>query len=629
MTIRYKFGLPFILLLAFSFLVFGLLTEDTDSTLTQDEEWELPPRMDGPGADRRASMERGRAREVLGTTGLRLSAQVVDRITSEPVIRFDLMLKGRDRSGRPFETLRETINNEEGRFSLPLEGAGIFSLSVKAAGYVREYIKDLRVPSGKALTVLRIALDPVRSLAGRVVDRSTGLPIEGALVVAEALGRASSYGYEEGIITGEGGRFRLTGLRKTRYRITACHEDYEEGSVEAEPPDTDVLVPLVKTLEFRVYGMVLDDEGRPAAGIRITLKSQSVAFDQYALTDEEGRYATPNMPPGWVRVIAERSGSTGDRPVEFTQESRYVHLVDRNVEADFGPGSEHAAWQGIFHDWDGKPVSRGRLWVYLESPLNESGMQSIDRKAVCDEQGRFKVVKLIPGVYRVYLTFPERYGPVRSEEDGRRYIRLLEPEYKDYDWGTLSIERPGIVKKDIRVSGAELAGVVVCEGDDRDVRGAHPKVMALGRAPPWKTYIIHANYEGRFHLRGLAPGLYGLSVGNAICAQGYHDDVRVEAGQVIEDLRLVLPEAGSLEVHLNVSEKVEPRIFTVKLENVNEDRSYHLGSFIYPERGWWWKEYEVKRGSWQLVIEGEGVGRIERPFEMRAPWEVGLDIQMK
>ena len=235
MAARWKIGIALTFLLGLSLGGLGLFLDDPEPSPLNEQD--LEP---SPGAERSTAEHPGPAapeqvREVLGSTGMRLAAQVVDRLTEEAVRSFDLLLKGRDRLGRPFRTRRETIENLEGRFSLPLGGGGTYTLSIKASGYVREHILDLRIPPGKRLTSLCITLDPVHSLSGRVVDQATGLPIKGALVVAEALTRSSSYGYEEGATTDEEGRFRFVGLRRSIYRVTACHEDYEEGSIEAEP----------------------------------------------------------------------------------------------------------------------------------------------------------------------------------------------------------------------------------------------------------------------------------------------------------------------------------------------------------------------------------------------------------
>jgi hypothetical protein len=66
----------------------------------------------------------------------------------------------------------------------------------------------------------------------------------------------------------------------------------------------------------------------------------------------------------------------------------------------------------------------------------------------------------------------------------------------------------------------------------------------------------------------------------------------------------------------------------VKLKNVKEGKTFVMGT--YPAAGrYWYKEYEIKYGSWILILEGEGLGPIERPFVLSEPGEVALDIRIK
>src|SRR6187455_451284 len=89
-------------------------------------------------------------------------------------------------------------------------------------------------------------------------------------------------------------------------------------------------IPIAPQAGGTVSGVLKNAEGRPAAHVRVSARTQqeslaSVALASLAETDEDGRYVIENIPPGQYYIVA---GSI-DRPTYYpgTQEMAAAKLI--------------------------------------------------------------------------------------------------------------------------------------------------------------------------------------------------------------------------------------------------------------------------------------------------------------
>ena len=57
-----------------------------------------------------------------------------------------------------------------------------------------------------------------------------------------------------------------------------------------------------------IVGTILDEEGTPLPGVTVTLSSPDIMGEKTAITDADGRYRFPALPPGVYQVKAELPG---------------------------------------------------------------------------------------------------------------------------------------------------------------------------------------------------------------------------------------------------------------------------------------------------------------------------------
>lgn len=545
-------------------------------------------------------------KETLKTTESYLAGIVIDKVTEEPLDTFHLRIKRKEGEWRSSEIARDDVSDSEGRFAYPLEEGGRFVLFVKAPGYVSTKVDDIYVPPFESPTDLVIALEPVRSISGRVVDGSTGLPVEGAFVVAGRLGYQEAAGFDGSADTDEAGWFTLEGLRDETYRVTACHTDYEEGFVEAGPGGGEILIRL-KNAYFHIVGTAFDDDGRPRPDVDIVIWCPDLPEGQpnmfKAKTDENGYYSSPPLSPGPAEVTARvfpwRKGSS-----PFTDEFKRVVIVDRDVELNFGLSEGYAVWRGTLYDWDGIPVPHAYICLRLNWAKDSLDPPPVILDAQCDRDGRFAVKKLVPGRYQLSVEFPK---------DHEAYAC-----FGNYECDPVSFDAPRVFQKDIRLPGGEIRGVVLPpHGSDPQGMDDYFVGRVIATHSSGRFFSVYFYENGRFSLKGLPPGDYTLSAKKVDHATAHGGRVRLERNQVVEDVRIVLPATGRAKIIISgLNPSTPPLRFDFRRLDGGASRPGFSSNFYSGSK--WYYCYHLEKGSWILTLDHEELGRLERHFEVYA-----------
>ena len=201
--------------------------------------------------------------------------------------------------------LAATTTDASGSFRVEGVQPGPLLIRVRASGFARAAATVQR----QAADALVIRLARGRGAVGRVIDRVTGAPVAGARIIAP----------QTEITSDDEGRFEIDGLPCVSDRLVV--EVQKRGFVPQQiviPDGTDPLELTAKLDIGRAVGVrVVDDEGRPVAGVRVRARLLGVVAysgieraDLSATTNADGIAAVTGLPAG-IPVCVEAGTLVG------------------------------------------------------------------------------------------------------------------------------------------------------------------------------------------------------------------------------------------------------------------------------------------------------------------------------
>ena len=258
------------------------------------------------------------------SSGYPLCGRVIDRVTGKPIEGAVILL-----ADNPWQ---HTRTDRDGRFEMrgmPHRGSG--SIFVRAEGYRDAHEQVHNATKGTLVKNFALAPQPSASLEGSVIDPN-GRGIAGARVSA---------GGREAAMTGEDGRFRVTGVRSARgsARIQVEAEGFAKWVVRVEDVrvggETGELLIRLEKRGGTVWGRVADDAGQPVQEAKVFLKKPG-SRTYSTSTDEKGHFEIQNMVAGTYRIDAVTKGALE------TECSRFQRVTQAGVRVEEG-GRTHVA----------------------------------------------------------------------------------------------------------------------------------------------------------------------------------------------------------------------------------------------------------------------------------------------
>lgn len=572
----------------------------------------------GASPARNVAAEETSARVAIDPSGIILSGRIVDGATGEPVRSFDFLLREYSQKVGDPDLYHEIVHDPSGCFSFPLKEAGDYNLTIRSADYMAKRIRRLNVPEPRGMADLQIPLEKGESLSGRVVDDLSGDPIKGALVIPERdsgkrpllrtreredrslaimlvqLGKALE-GFPNGVTDDDGG-FSLEGLPAEPQSVTALHPDHVAASIDIKPPEQKAVEIRLKK-GFHVFGTARDDSGRPVPGILIEVRTDAVAHNQPALTDSAGRYRTAPIASGAISVIARQQPWPDQKSPDFTREIRNVEIVDSDLRIDFGPSPEHVTLKGRVLNYDGQPLARTTLRFSSDKGYPWKGSHvALSRSASSDGEGLYEVKKLLTGRYCVTLQLPG------CEE----YVGL----------NRVTLKTSGIVERDLRIDGNVLGGWVIDGGTGRPIGDAKGWVNATFHEGNKESHFsAHIDEQSRFCFLGIPAGIYTLEVQGTSNADSRIFDVEVKEGDVIEDFKIVLSPAGFVHIR---SPNLKKWNSDIDFSFIKDGGARSAGTLRFSDDGTHDNSYRLAVGDYTMTLEFEGLGLIEKKFQIVA-----------
>ena len=408
----------------------------------------------------------------------------------------------------------------DGAFRFEAGGAAANEVVVEAAGFA---VQRVDAPKGGALRAA-IALVPGASVSGTVKKRD-GKPAS-AVVRFEGAGGPSRW-----VETGADGSFRLADLpsRTGRVVVDAGEEGWAEASAVTPGPAAPALALTLSppaTLEGKTFNV---ETLRPVARVKLTAKSPGAT--RVERSGPDGRFRIRGLRPGEMEVKADEP-----RHVLWTREN--VKLARGETKVLDVPLTLGATLTGRVVDESGRPVADAKGTV----ARNGGGVA-----------GFFAAMR---GLKPSFRSRPDgSFTATRLEPGENQGLTVTHPEHEKSVLGGLALP-PGGTKAGVLVTlrrGAVLTGTVKdAEGNPiggaelavtqsfavRAGRGGARAVMNFGGGADLPRGKSGA--DGRFELKGLAPGDYTLRVKATGWATETIDPVKVVRDSAGEPLAVVL-----------------------------------------------------------------------------------------
>lgn len=377
---------------------------------------------------------------------------------------------------------------------------------------------------------LAATLQPARQVSGRVVDARTRQPVAGARVGSTWFGlscRATAR-------TGADGAFQLAlGPRDTA--LAAGAAGYQRAVLDLR--DSTQAGPFTLALEpaAALAVRVVDERGTPVAGAWVSAFPSGAGDRAAPLAAVSGLAGTVRLQAAagvLYEVTAARDG--------FAPGSTMARASPAPGEPAAVVLTRGASARGRLIGEDGEPVAGGEVALQQRPEDLDGRPEEPARRAAAGPDGRFELLHLPPGRYRLSARAPGRAPVAQVAVEVPAGVRQV-------DLGDLPL-----------AAGTALAGRVVDERD-RPLAGAKIQVVSVPAAAPPAV----SGADGGFRLADLAPGRADLSV--------------VREGYLQVTLRgVAVPAAEPLIVRLRPGRSLAGRVTGLRGEPVAHATVYRL-----------------------------------------------------
>ncbi len=427
--------------------------------------------------------------------GFDVSGQVVDD-TGQPVIGSSVYceIAGAVNLMDRRAVGTRAMSGAEGRFvihGLPPERCVIYA-------FHKDYNRASFEFRGGTTHEVLLRLQPAPAVAGRVVDGTTGAPLNDFIITVSAAREDQSLHTDPVSFHGSDGYFVFRYWQMqvgAELVVEAKAKGYAASTVRsvalASPPRGQTLISMF--VGTRVEGIVRDArEGTPLAGVAVSLSrwDRRSQPGETCVSDAEGHFALDNLAPGEHRLRLQREGYPEAITEPFTAATD-VPLVTITATMSHG-----ITLRGRVPDATGA----GSLTVRANCEVS-------DVQGKVREDGTFELQGLAPGRTLVSVADAQRRTRYRQIEVGDADIVDFE---LPLETGTGSVR--------LQIKGATSGNVRAELLDDASEEDRTPVL--------WMPFVGE-----QVLLRGLAPGRYRLSVDTRIYGEDGRAEVEVGAGE--------------------------------------------------------------------------------------------------
>jgi protocatechuate 3,4-dioxygenase beta subunit len=447
------------------------------------------------------------------------------------------------------------------------------------------------VPAGPQAAPSKTTVKPAAAVPffEGVVKGPDGRPIERALVVARVIG-ASRLDLPATARTDSTGGFRLALKRAGLYEVRVEAKGLAARTIEKVRSGAPLSITLAKGRSSE--GTVRDaSTGQPVAGARVEARESGIA---------------PVADDPMAGVIEAVSDAKGRYRLEGLRDALHVLSVaakgyGRAFKAGVAPGRTIS-----FQLLAGVSLS-GTVWGPQKKPVEGALVQAERempgpgrlRPEVSDAQGRFEVMGITPGPYRLVVRHKDHAPTVVSGI----YVEATADSRAD-----VVMDRP-----------VPLIGRLVGPEPEAKVVGSVTVTEIDGKRAPVSLFDVlraDTDAQGRFRLVALGPGDHVLEAAAAgyasrrvevsvrLGAQADAGDIALEVGLAIRGK--VKEKAGAAIADARIEAIPSSRVLPLRWTGPRDARSEADGSFTVAG---------LDPGPYRLRVLAPGFAEVERPAE--------------
>ncbi|MHC4945318.1 MAG: carboxypeptidase-like regulatory domain-containing protein, partial [Planctomycetota bacterium] len=536
---------------------------------------------------------------------------LLDQNTLQPVTAFDFKLLEQDDQSRWIVKDHRTVQDEEGKFSCYLDPEKPHKIEVRSSGHLPQF-KELIFPYKEdGAETLQILMDPGRSFKGRVLDASTGRPIEGAMVTAPIYNTYAETimdepalenlwrGFDESFshtTSDQEGYFNLQGLNHLTDLAVVIHDDYAQEVVTISDHG-GMTANIFLERGARIYGTAADDLGKPAQDIMVYVAGKNDPLIQPVFTGEDGSFVTPPLHPGPVFLVANTCSKVTDPGMQFAREFLRLELGDRNQQVHFGPSPDKVTWFGTMYESEGNTCAFGTIHLWAEEidpQLSYSDWMNCEVQ--CDEMGRFEIPKLPTGAYKVLV----KVSDLNLEQ-----------------WIDSSFHISGRIEKDIHLSLKAKRWFVMDSSSRKVIRGHGGTVLLMNPRTSTSIKSSRLKSDGSFSFDEVPAGIYDFKLylkGSFVSIPV--PGITIGHGKKIEENEIEIPPLGELEINVTGFQDIhdlelEISPFKNGLELSNPYPLDFSGTEEIKKQ-----IYTITCGNWLLCFNHESLGTVDRWVEI-------------
>ncbi len=524
---------------------------------------------------------------------------------------------------------------QDGAFVIAEVDPGTYRVVARGDDTTRASSANFEVVEGQSIDNIEVTVERGAVVEGRVVDAATGTPVANVDVEAATTPQEGAQPGPRGrggvrvetVLAGPGGRrifgggsrqavaraksdanghFELKNLGTGSIQIDTRHADYattRSAPMELKAGERKSGVDLAIGRGGAIEGAVTGLDGKARAGDRIDVVSKTIeGVTLHAVTDGDGLYRVDHVPAG--DGIVERSegeSNDGRRPT-----FRAVMAIEGNNEPE--PGKAFSLKEGdtarVDFTQQEKPYVEGvvrsasgpvaGVTVSASSSGGRRGnfiLGGGGKTATTASDGSYRLTDLEPGSYRISARHPESIVPVRENVE----LKAGEPARVNFFLEGGVIEGDVLTQKNhaklegalvslqrIEAEGAnpadELSGTFAfsIQGPGGRGRGGRNSFAPIRFGDDMNSTQVMSDSNGHFRVPWVPAGKWKVSVSRSGFLPTQSEEIVVAANARVEGVKLEMPVAAQLIVHLKSKGTGQP-IPNSPVELSTEDGGHSFG----------------------------------------------------